>query len=123
LPSPIELYVTYEPHRFITRFNAIQQEVQAQLREMSDEAEAEAESAAVIGVEAEMGEEETYDHPEEVDGSADADEVEEGNEDTEHGGEQSQLEPESRRDQHERRKEALQGDGELCLLWRKLNAC
>jgi hypothetical protein len=68
LPSPIELYVTYEPHRFITRFNAIQQEVQAQLREMSDEAEAEAESAAVIGVEAEMGEEETYDHPEEVDG-------------------------------------------------------
>lgn len=39
LPNPIQLYVSFEPHRFITRFNAIQQEVQAQLRRESEETE------------------------------------------------------------------------------------
>lgn len=39
LPNPIQLYISFEPHRFITRFNAIQQEVQAQLQEENEDAE------------------------------------------------------------------------------------
>ena len=30
LPTPVQLYMIFEPHRFITRFNAIQQEVHVQ---------------------------------------------------------------------------------------------
>lgn len=60
LPAPIQLYISFEPHRFITRFNAIQQEVQAQMKALAEEAvEVEVEFAGEIR-EGEGGEEEYF---------------------------------------------------------------
>lgn len=61
LPAPMQLYVSFEPHRFITRFNAIQQEVLAQMKALADEAvEVEVEFAGEIR-EGEGGEEAYFD--------------------------------------------------------------
>lgn len=118
----MELYVTYEPHRFITRFNAIQQEVRAQLQEMSEDVDAEADSAIVVGVEDEMGhEEETYadnqgEDEGDVEGDADAD-ADEGAEAGEDGEEESHAEPDDKREEHTKQKRTLQGVGESSLLF------
>jgi len=116
----MELYVTYEPHRFITRFNAIQQEVRAQLQEMSEDVDAEADSAIVVGVEDEMGhEEETYadnqgEDEGDVEGDADADE---GAEAGENGEEESHAESDDKREEDTNQKRTLQGVGGSSLLF------
>lgn len=109
LPAPIQLYVTFEPNRFITRFNMIQQEVQAQMKAIAEE-QVEVEVAGEIHT-GENGEEFVGGDEGYEDGEMD--EGEEGDESGKTMAEDSHDERERRREEYMKQKKEQAEKGEF----------